>query len=214
MRRCAMDRRRLFQALSLSFGLLLAASILTPQGGDQDGIKFEMPRDDVKKKAPKLAAASPATVEVLNSQSAGIEALVDGDAVKLKVTLEKAVEMAYVASFKFADDERQIDKCIIPPGAQSCETKVAPALGWYWGKDGKGLTEREIRAESGDQGLSEVMNFSGTVKLRVSARPVVFIHGLASNAAGWAEYTKQGGYLAAMGLRGFAVGDGQAEGEM
>src|SRR5256885_11179990 len=36
------------------------------------------------------------------------------------------------------------------PGAKSCETKVAPALGWDWGKDGKGQTEREIRAESGD----------------------------------------------------------------
>ena len=201
-----MNRRRLFQALSLSFGLLLAASILTPQGGAQDGIQFEMPRDDVKKKAAKPAAASPATVEVLNGQSARIDSLVDGDAVKLKITLEKAVELAYVASFKFADDERQIDKCIIAPGAQSCETKVAPAWGWYWGKDGKGQAEREIRAESGDQGLSEVMNFSGTVKLRVSARPVVFVHGLASNAAGWAGYTKQDGYLAAMGLRGFAVG--------
>jgi pimeloyl-ACP methyl ester carboxylesterase len=209
-----MNRRRLFQALSLSFGLLLAASILTPQGGAQDGIQFEMPRDDVKKKAAKPAAASPATVEVLNGQSARIDSLFDGDAVKLKVTLENAVEMAYVASFKFADDDRQIDKCIIAPGAQSCETKVAPALGWYWGKDGKAQTEREIRAESGDRELAAVINFSGTVKLRVSARPVVFVHGLASNAAGWAGYTKQDGYLAAMGLRGFAVGDGQAEGEM
>jgi pimeloyl-ACP methyl ester carboxylesterase len=209
-----MNRRRLFQALSLSFGLLLAASILTPQGGAQDGIQFEMPRDDVKKKAAKPAAASPATVEVLNGQSARIDSIVDGDAVKLKITLEKAVELAYVASFKFADDERQIDKCIIASGAQSCETKLAPAWGWYWGKDGKGKTEREIRAESGDRELSAVINFSGTVKLRVSARPVVFVHGLASNAAGWAGYTRQDGYLAAMGLRGFAVGDGQAEGEM
>jgi pimeloyl-ACP methyl ester carboxylesterase len=209
-----MDRRRLFQALSLSFGLLLAASILTPQGGAQQGIQFEMPKDDVKKKTAKPAAPDPATVEVLNGQSARIDSLTDGDAVKLKVTLGKAVEMAYVASFKFADDERLIDKCIITPGAQSCETKVAPALGWYWGKDGKWQTEREIRAESGDPSLAEVMNFSGTVKLRVSARPVVLVHGLASNAAAWAEYTKQGGYLSAMGLRGFAVGDGQAEGEM
>src|SRR5262249_34188274 len=113
-----------------------------------------------------------------------------------------------------ADDERQIDKCIITPGAQSCETKVAPALGWYWGKDGKGQAEREIRAESGDSGFPGAVKFSGTTKLRVSARPVVLVHSLASNAAAWAEYTKQGGYLATLGLRGFAVGDGQAEGAM
>jgi pimeloyl-ACP methyl ester carboxylesterase len=209
-----MNRRRLFQALSLLFGLLLAASILTPQGGAQDGIKFEMPKDDGKRKAVKPAAPSPATVEMFNGQSARIDSLTDGDAVKLKVTLDTPVELAYVASFKFADDGRQIDKCIIAPGAQSCETKVAPALGWYWGKDGKGKTEREIRVESGDASLSETVNFLGTAKLRVSARPVVLVHGLASNAATWAEYTKQGGYLAAIGLRGFAVGDGQAEGAM
>jgi hypothetical protein len=141
-----MDRRR----LSLLFGLLFAASILTPHGGAQEGIKFEMPTDDVKKKVVKPAAPSPATVEMLNFQSARIDSLTDGDAIKLKVTLDKPVELAYVASFKFADDGRQIDKCIIAPGAQSCETKVAPALGWYWGKDGKGKAEIEIRVESGD----------------------------------------------------------------
>src|SRR5262245_6431745 len=197
--------------LSLIFGLLLVASILTTQSGAQEGIKFEMPKDDAKKKGAKPVATSPATLEVLNGQSAKIDSLTDGDAVKLKVTLERAAELALVASFKFADDERLIDKCIITPGAQSCETKVAPALGWYWGKDGKGRAEREIRAESGDP---DTMKFSTTMKLRVSARPVVLVHGLASNAATWAEYTKQGGYLSAFGLRGFAVGDGQAEGEM
>src|SRR5262245_16331844 len=141
--------------LSLLFGLLLAAWILTPQGGAQQGIQFEMPKDEVKKKRAKPAPPSPATLEVLNGQSARLDSLIDGDAVKLKVTLERAVELAYVASFKFAGDERQIDKCIITPGAQSCETKLAPALGWYWGKDGKGRAEREVRVESGDAALSE-----------------------------------------------------------
>jgi pimeloyl-ACP methyl ester carboxylesterase len=205
-----MNRRR----IPLLIGLLLAASILTPQGGAQDGIRFEMPKDEVKKKVGKPAAASPATLEILNGQSARIDSLIDGDVVKLKVTLESAVELAHVASFKFADDERKIDKCIITPGAQSCETKLTPALGWYWGKDGKGRAEREVRVESGDAALSEMVNFSGAVKLSVSARPVVLVHGLASNAAAWAVYSKQGGYLEALGLRGFAVGDGQAEGEM
>ncbi|MGH9751269.1 MAG: esterase/lipase family protein [Blastocatellia bacterium] len=204
-----MDRRR----LCLLFGLLLAASTLTPQSGAQD-VQFEMPKDDVKKKVAKSGAPNPARFEVLNGQSAKIETLADGDAVRLKVTLERAAELAHVASFKFADDERQIGKCIITPGAQSCETKVAPALGWYWSKDGKGQAERELRAESGDPGLPDTMKFSGSAKLRVSARPVVLVHGLASNAATWAEYTKQGGYLATIGLRGFAVGDGQAEGSM
>jgi pimeloyl-ACP methyl ester carboxylesterase len=170
-----------------------------------------MPKDDVKKNVAKPVATTLATLEIMNGQSSKIDSLIDGDAVKLKVMLERSSELALVASFKFADDERQIGKCIITPGAQSCETKVAPALGWNWGKDGKGRAEREIRAESGDP---EMIKFSVSAKLRVSARPVVLVHGLASNAATWAEYTKQDGYLAAIGLRGFAVGDGQAEGAM
>ncbi len=206
-----MNRRRFF----VLFALLIAVSFLTSQSGAQDSIKFEMPKDDTKKDARKKdaepVAPNPATVEVLNRQSAKIDSLVDGDAVKLRVTLERAADLALVASFKFADDDRPVDKCIIAPGKQSCETKLAPALGWYWGKGGKAQPERELRVESSDPDL---MKFSAAVKLRVSARPVVLVHGLASNSATWAEYTKQGGYLETIGLRGFAVGDGQAEGWM
>ena len=204
------------RCLYLLFGLFLAASTLTPHSGAQDGIRFEMPKDGPikdKEKAKPVPAVQ-ATLEILNAGSAKIESLTDGDAVKMKVTLENPAPLACVASFKFADDDRKdgrISTCIIAAGAQSCETKLAPALGWYWGKDGKGLSDREIRAESGDYG---VVKFSAAAKLRISGRPVVLIHGLASNAATWAEYTKQDGYLAAIGLRGFAVGDGQAEGAM
>ena len=205
-----MNRR----CLSLLFGLLLAASTLTPQRGAQDAIQFQTPQGEVKKKSAKPGAPNPATVEVLNRQSARIDSLTDGDAVKLKVTLNQPAELAHVASFRFADDERQIGRCIIAVGKQSCETKVAPALGWGRGKDGAPQPEREVRAESGDPGIPDTMKFSGAAKLRVSPRPVVLLHGLASNFATWAEYTKQDGYLAATGLRGFAVGDGQAEGEM
>lgn len=202
-----MNRR----CLSLLLGLFLAASTLTSRSGAQDGIRFEMPSDGPTKQSPKAVATVPATFEILNGQSAKIESLTDGDAVKLKVTLATPTALACVATFKFSDDDRRVNTCIIAAGAQSCETKVAPALGWYWAKGGKGLSEREIRVESGDYG---VVKFSAAAKLRVSARPVVLVHGLASNPATWAEYTKQGGYLAAIGLRGFAVGDGQAEGSM
>src|SRR5215470_19653973 len=98
MRRYAMNWRR----LSLLFGLLLVASIMTPQRDAQTGIRFEMPKDDAKKdskkKGAKPVAPNPAKVEVLNRQSAKIEKLADGDAVKLKVTLDKPAELAFVAS--------------------------------------------------------------------------------------------------------------------
>jgi pimeloyl-ACP methyl ester carboxylesterase len=209
-----MNGRCLSLLFGLLFGLLLAPSILTPQSDAQDAIFYPPSPDPPKKKGAKPVPPNPATVEVLNRQSSKIETLVDGDAVKLKVTLVKPSELAYVASFRFADDERQIEKCIIAVGAQSCETKLAPALGWYWGKDGKGQAERELLGESGDPGLPDTMKFSGTTKLRITARPVVLVHGLASNSTTWSDYTKQDGYLATRGLRGFAIGDGQAEGKM
>jgi pimeloyl-ACP methyl ester carboxylesterase len=205
-----MYRRCLF----LPLGLFLAASILTSRSGAQDGIRFEMPSDGPVKEKAKKAPTVQATIEILNSQSAKIESLTDGDTVKMKVTLENPTPLATVAYFKFVDDDRKdsrIGSCIIAAGAQSCETKAAPALGWYWGKDGKGLSEREIRAESGDYG---VVNFSAAAKLRISTRPVVLVHGLASNDSMWADYTRQGGYLETIGLRGFAVGDGLADGAM
>lgn len=202
------------RCLSLLLGLFFAASIMTPRSRAQDGIRFEMPTGGPVKEKAKKAPTVQATLEIMNGQSAKIESLTDGDVVKMKVTLESPSPLACVASFKFADDDRKdsrVDTCIIAAGAQSCETKLAPAFGWYWSKDGKGLSDREIRAESGDYG---VVQFSAPAKLRISARPVVLVHGLASNSATWAEYTKQGGYLSAIGLRGFAVGDGQAEGSM
>src|SRR5690349_6853457 len=122
-----MNRRCLY----LLFGLFFAASILTPQSGAQDGIRFEMPSDGPVKEKAKKAPTVSATLEILNGQSTKIESLTDGDAVKMKVTLENPTPLACVASFKFADDDRKdsrINTCIIAAGAQSCETKVAPAF--------------------------------------------------------------------------------------
>jgi pimeloyl-ACP methyl ester carboxylesterase len=160
------------------------------------------------------APVNPAKLEVFDRQGRALASLTDGDAVKLKVTLSQAAGLATVASFTFGDDPRQIGRCIIAVGKQECETGVSPALGWYWGKDGKSQGEREIRVQSGDPGLPENMKFLGTTKLRISPRPVVLVHGLASSAATWASYTRPDGYLASIGLRGFAVGDGQSEGVM
>lgn len=157
---------------------------------------------------------SPAAFVVMNRQGASIDSLTDGDSVKFKVTLDQAHDLAIVAAFKFADDQRLLGRCIVPRGEQSCETEIQPALGWYWGKAGKPQPEREIRAESGDPGLPENMKFLGTTKLRIAPRPVVLVHGLASSAATWAAYARQGGFLSSIGLRGFAAGDGQVEGGM
>jgi pimeloyl-ACP methyl ester carboxylesterase len=166
-------------------------------------------RSEAQKPTP-----NPATVVVLDRQGRPLDSMTDGDAAKLKVTINQVSELAIVASFTFADDGRQIGRCIIPRDRQECETEIAPALGWYWGEGGKAQGERVLRAQSGDPGLPDALKFMGAKKLRISPRPVVLVHGLTSNAATWAAYTKQDGYLVAVTLRGFAVGDGQSEGMM
>ncbi|MFO1296350.1 MAG: alpha/beta fold hydrolase [Rubrivivax sp.] len=45
-------------------------------------------------------------------------------------------------------------------------------------------------------------------------RPVVLVHGFLSSPLTWSAYTAPDGWLAAQGLKGYAVGDGQAEGRM
>ena len=42
--------------------------------------------------------------------------------------------------------------------------------------------------------------------------PVVLVHGLNSSARVWDKYTGERGFLASIGRRGFAVGDGQVPG--
>lgn len=47
-----------------------------------------------------------------------------------------------------------------------------------------------------------------------SDRPVVMVHGFGSNWQAWEQYLGADGYLASVGLQGFAVGDGQVEGTL
>jgi hypothetical protein len=43
----------------------------------------------------------------------------------------------------------------------------------------------------------------------VKPRPVVMVHGFISNAETWTAYLGNNGFLASIGLQGFAAGDGQ-----
>ena len=82
------------------------------------------------------------------------------------------------------------------------------ALGWYWDPDGRATPERMIMAlVNGTQTL-------GSLTVSVSPRPVVMVHGFNSDYTAWTAYLGSGGYLAELGLHGYAVGDGQVPGVM
>lgn len=169
----------------------------------------------------------PARFEFLNRQGAATEAITDGDEVRLKVAIDHEAEMATAVAFTIGEDARQVGACIIPMGKQECEV-VLPALGWYWSKgprpkspaewywtsNGRAEIERELKAAPNDPGLPPTLKFSELKKIRVAPRPVVLVHGFASNSATWKSYTGQDGWLAALGVRGYAVGDKQFPGEL
>ena len=177
--------------------------------------------------AEPKATPAPAQFEFLNRQGAPVEMITDGDEVKLKVSIEQEAEMATAVAFTIGEEARQVGACIIPMGKQACEIAL-PALGWYWSKgprpksaaewywttSGRAEIERELKAAPNDPGLPPTLQFSQTKKIRIAPRPVVLVHGFTSNAATWKSYNGQEGWLAASGLRGYAVGDKQFAGEM
>ncbi len=179
---------------------LLALSLIAVTGASQSP-------------TPKLQPP-PVKFEFVNRQGAPVTAITDGDFVKLKVAQVTESPLALAIAFTVGADARVIGRCIIPQGKQSCETDLAPALGWYWAKNGKAESEREIRVATSDPGIPKELKFSAAMKIRISPRPVVLVHGLTSTAATWQSYTKPEGFLASAGLRGFAVGDRQSDGVM
>jgi pimeloyl-ACP methyl ester carboxylesterase len=145
-------------------------------------------------------------VALKNRAGTVITSLTDGDLVKLNVTLTTAATNATEVIFELAPSNKPIGKCTVPSGAKNCDSEGISALGWFWGADGKSLSTRTIRA------VSALTKQPVTTDVRVAPRPVVMVHGFLSGAATWASYSQT--FLPALGLSGFAVGDGKADGVM
>lgn len=137
---------------------------------------------------------------------AAVTTLTDGNLVKLNVTLTNAATNATEVIFELAPTNKPIGKCTVPSGGKTCDSAFFSALGWFWGADGKSLSTRTVRA------VSALTKEPVTTDVRVAPRPVVMVHGFMSGAPTWASYSQT--FLPPLGLSGFAVGDGKAEGVM
>ena len=73
---------------------------------------------------------------------------------------------------------------------------------------GFAITGYTVHASLGGQALT------GELAIGIKPRPVVMVHGFLSNWETWQAYLGPQGYLASLGLKGYAVGDGQAPGVM
>lgn len=147
-------------------------------------------------------------ISLLDRTGNTVNSIVDGNSVQLRIELGASEESERKINFSSPDLTKPIAECVIKAGADSCETPPFFALGWYWGADGSASPERTIAAAmNGVQAL-------GNLNVSVIPRPVVMVHGFNSDYKAWTAYLGSQGYLAEIGLHGFAVGDGQFPGVM
>lgn len=140
-----------------------------------------------------------------NRQNTVVTSVTDGDLVKLNIALTTAVTQTTEVIFELVPSNKPVGKCTMLSGATSCESESISALGWFW-ESGKSQSTRTICA------VSALTKEPVTTQIRVAPRPVVMVHGFMSGAATWASYSQT--FLPPLGLSGFAVGDGKAEGMM
>lgn len=148
-----------------------------------------------------------AEVVVLNRAGAAASALTDGDLVRLQATLPEVAWAPVTVDFWLAGAPAAAGRCTVTWGSRMCQTPPVLSLGWHWAPGGLATPRRQLTAWAGGQALA-------STTLQVGPRPVVMVHGFNADWMTWATYVGPAGYLAAQGLAGFAVGDGQAAGAL
>jgi pimeloyl-ACP methyl ester carboxylesterase len=183
-----MKCNRFFSAIALIFTLMVFVVIVAP--------------------LPATGQAVTAQITLLDEKGASILSLTDGDRVRLQVTLPQAIDADIPITFHLQGSELPLASCTIVAQQASCQTETFAALGWYWNADGTPQPERSIDALGNEDTLVVSNN------IQVMPRPVVMVHGFSSSWEAWTNYLGPEGYLAEIGVPGYAVGDGQVAGVM
>lgn len=158
--------------------------------------------------SPFVQAASP-TVTVLNRENQPTSQITDGDDLRVQITLSIPATQTEKINFTLAGTSTLLASCTLARGDSSCTTEPFYALGWYWDENARPQSTRTVQAarENG-----EMLGQSNPIQ--VLPRPVVLVHGFLSNPETWKPYLGADGFLAALGIQGFAVGDGQVPGAL
>lgn len=147
-------------------------------------------------------------IEVIDRQGVSTNRLVDGNHIRLRITLDEAVGQTAQVSFDLDAPGKRVAGCTILAGENDCESEITPALGWYWGFGEVAAGQRRVTASVDGSAVE------GMAVVDVAPRPVVLVHGFNSDYTAWANYLGPQGYLASIGVPAYAVGDGQVEGVM
>ena len=156
--------------------------------------------------AAAIAQTPSLEIIALDSQGKALTQLTDGDQIRLQAHLASTSLQPQAVSFLLSGLVQPVSQCTIAAGEQSCQTDTFSTLGWYWGGQGEGQPQRVVSAQAGSA--------SATLQLSLKARPVVMVHGFSSDWTAWKNYLGPQGYLASIGIPGYAVGDGQVPGVM
>jgi pimeloyl-ACP methyl ester carboxylesterase len=148
-------------------------------------------------------------IVILNRNHQPTSKITDGDTLKLQITLSQPAAQQENITFKLSDQTSSVGSCAIANGGTTCTTESFSALGWHWNVNGVAQNTRTVQAFKDDGEL-----IGGSKPVLVSPRPVVMVHGFLSNPETWAPYVGSNGYLASLGIAGFAVGDGQVPGKL
>ncbi|RPJ26516.1 MAG: alpha/beta fold hydrolase, partial [Chloroflexi bacterium] len=151
---------------------------------------------------------SAAQIVLLDRTGRETTSMVDGNRVQLRMEWPGAVDAETKIEFISPGLTKPLAECVIRAGEDACETPPFPALGWYWNLDGSATPQRTITT------TMQAVGSVGGLTVSVAPRPVVMVHGFNSSYKAWATYLGPQGYLAELGLQGFAVGDGQVPGVM
>ena len=141
------------------------------------------------------------TFEVTASQGEPLANVVDGNIVRLSLTASEPVQQAQNVLFTLEPQNEELGECTIPANGSSCLSGEVSSLNWFWL-----LKESHLKATINQENI--------LLSPIVEPRPVVLVHGFVSEASVWDFYMGNSGFLANVGLNGFAVGDGQVSGSM
>ncbi len=155
---------------------------------------------------PPASGQTAGGVSVLGRDGRLRSRITDGDSIQLRATLPVRTEQAAPVEFHLEGLDQPVAACTVSAGEDSCLSDLFPALGWYWLPGGVAAPGRVVTARVNGQKLP------GEAALQIAPRPVVMVHGFISSWETWQAYLGPGGYLASLGLQGFAVGDGQFPG--
>ncbi len=143
---------------------------------------------------------------ILDSADRPISRTTDGNSLKFEINLSANTDREQLISFFLGSNPEPVTTCTISSGAKSCRSEPVSSLGWYW------LLEAPLEVAFSARDTDGRTIAAG--QLILNPRPVVLVHGFNSSWQAWNKYLGPDGYLAAAGLQGFAVGDGQVAGVM